>query len=250
MFRSILTTLLCIFTAHAETAAPESEVVDGTVLKKLEVPAYLVSSMKISKETESLLIEHGLILDNLIGADAKAKELVKQAHKWEQELNILKKGEIDALKDKAERLATSNELRRKIITQLQQVSSYVNQLKTNRELLREQRIKDEKRWAMEAYKLKLQKLEEEKILEHQLKLAAPLDKKTTRGKTLSEENVQYETVQKDRTLQDIAWQYYNDNEKWKVIYNYPGNKEKISEESPSALIPTGTILTIPNIDEE
>ena len=118
--------------------------------------------MKISKETESLLIEHGLILDNLIDADAKAKELVKQAHKWEQELNILKKGEIDALKDKAERLATSNELRRKIITQLQQVSSYVNQLKTNRELLREQRIKDEKRWAMEAYKLKLQKLEEEK----------------------------------------------------------------------------------------
>ena len=218
MFRSILTTLLCMGAAYSETTVPAPEIIDEKELKKLEVPTYLLSSTKISKETESLLIEHDLILDHLVKADETVKELVAQAHKWEQEQNIFKKGEIDALKDKAERLATSNLLRRKIITQLQQVSSYINQLKTNRDLLREQRIKDEKRWAMEAYKLKLKKLEEEKkLLEQQLNIAAPSGKKPTDGKTLTEENVQYETVKKDRTLQDIAWQYYNDNEKWKTI---------------------------------
>lgn len=253
MLRSVLTTLLMILSVQAQEAAPQatSNAKETVEMKALKIPDYLVAPTKISKETETLLIEHSVILDKLIEADAKIRESVDEAKKWELEQNSIKKGEIDALKDKAERLATSNQLRRKIVTQLETVSSYVNQLKTNREMLTEQRLKDEKRWALEDYQEKLKKLEEDKKrLEQQLKLVAPLMKIATNGEVLAEENVQYETVKKARTLQDIAWQYYNDNEMWKVIYNYPGNKEKISEESPSALIPEGTILTIPNLEEE
>ena len=253
MLRSILTTLLITFSAQGQETSPQPQnnAEETAEMNALKIPTYLVATTKISKETETLLIEHGVVLDKLIEADAKIRKSVEEAKKWEREQSSIKKGEIDALKDKAERLSTSNQLRHKIVTQLEIVSSYVSQLKINREMLIEQRVKDEKRWAMEAYQEKLKKLEEDKKrLEHQLKLAAPLTKKATTGEVLAEENVQYETVKKPRTLQDIAWQYYNDNEMWKVIYNYPGNKEKISEESASALIPAGTILTIPNLDEE
>ncbi|MCM8530354.1 MAG: hypothetical protein NE330_04270, partial [Lentisphaeraceae bacterium] len=75
------------------------------------------------------------------------------------------------------------------------------------------------------------------------------EKKTKNGEILPEENVQYFTVKKEQSLQSIAWKFYNDNEKWLLIYEYPGNEDKISKKSPSTLIPAGTVLTIPNDGE-
>ena len=261
MYKLVFTTLLLTLTIYPEgqvTVKPLNQDIDTpqqTESKKseevLELPKYLLSTTRISKETESLLLKHNKIIDNLIESDAKTNSLIMDILKWESEQIRQTKGKMDTLFENAEKLPVSNELRKKVLAQAKITSSLINELSLSRQQLRLQRASEEKKWALEASIEMVKKLEEKtKILESQLKLATPLEKKSTPGQTLSDEDVQYYTVKKERTLQSIAWEFYNDNEKWVLIYDYPGNQDKISERAAKALIKPGISLTIPNLDTE
>ena len=65
-----------------------------------------------------------------------------------------------------------------------------------------------------------------------------------------EENVEYFTITEDTNLQTIALSYYQDHEKWIVIYDHLDNEAVLKQKSPTAIIPIGTVLTIPKETEE
>lgn len=219
-------------------------------LAGIKLPKYITIDKTVSKKAKVLIIKHDKLIDQLVVADNDLKDIIKKAQKWQAEINHKKKGNVDALLDKAERLAVSEDLRSQFQSQASTISNLIADLNTNRTILIKQRNHDAQIYAIEQSKMEITRLQEEKKkLEMQLKLSTPVAKKNRKGDILPEENVQYFTVKKEQSLQSIAWKFYNDNEKWILIYEYPGNGEKISKKSPSTLIPAGTVLTIPNVDE-
>lgn len=236
-----------ISTLPAKLAAPQEKT---EVKTESKVPEYLATDKAVSDKAKKLIIKHDQLINDLMLADNKLKEIITKAQVWQSEINHKKKGNVDALLDKAERLAVSEDLRSQFLSQAHTISNLIKDLDENRTALLKQRTQDAQNHAIEQSKLKILKLlEEKKNLEMQLKLSTPVAKKTKNGEILPEENVQYFTVKKEQSLQSIAWKFYNDNEKWLMIYDYPGNKDKITKKSPSVLIPAGTVLTIPNDSE-
>jgi hypothetical protein len=256
MYKLALATFLLIAQSSAQLTTPpisqeKKTTPEVTIQKAVPKPSYLLTTSKLSKETEVLLKKHNSIIDDLVKADAVMHELIRKSDKWTSEHNYIKKGQVDALIDKAERLATSSQLREQLRAQYTIASKLISDLDQNRKSLQKQRASDEKRWAMEAYMAKIKELElEKKLLQSQLNTSMDTKKKIVPGIQLSEESLQYFTVDTPMNLQSIAWKFYNDNDKWSIIYDYPSNKKQISEKSPSVIIPAGTVLAIPNLDEE
>jgi hypothetical protein len=233
----------------AQIPAQENVVTSNSTLEAHPISSEMSSDTPVSPELKKLLEEHKKIIADLQAKDELILKLINESKLWNQENNTLKKGHVDSLVNKAERLGFSNELRQKIGEEYMLLSGLIKALTQNQMKAQEQRVSDDKKYKLEQSLALNKKLaDEKKQLEEQLKKTTAMIKTTSKGKTLSEENVQYFTATKEVNLQSVAWQYYNDNDKWIDIYDYPGNKDKIKEKSPSAIISIGTELIIPSVD--
>ncbi|MCM8531697.1 MAG: hypothetical protein NE330_11090, partial [Lentisphaeraceae bacterium] len=161
-----------ISTLPAKLAAPQKII---EVKKESKVPEYLAIDKAVSDKAKKLIIKHDKLIDDLMLADTKLKEIITKAQVWQSEINHKKKGNVDALLDKAERLAVSEDLRRQFLSQANSISNLIKNLDENRSALLKQRTQDAQNYAIEQSKLEIQKLmEEKKNLEMQLKLSTPV----------------------------------------------------------------------------
>lgn len=213
-----------------------------------------VEKIEPSKELQALLKKRKLIIENLNNADQTMSSLIAKGSVWDKERNTEKKGQMDTILDKADRLAFSNELRMSMSSQAKTISGLIKQLNMLETDIEEQKVSDEKKRQMEAYKVQIELLEKErkslleKIKEQQSGNAVVQSTKAVQKKR--EENVEYFTITEDTNLQTIALSYYQDHEKWIVIFEHPDNEKVLKQKSPTAIIPIGTVLTIPKETEE
>ena len=213
-----------------------------------------VEKIEPSKELQALLKKRKLIIENLNNADQTMSSLIAKGSVWDKERNTEKKGQMDTILDKADRLAFSNELRMSMSSQAKTISGLIKQLNMLETDIEEQKVSDEKKRQMEAYKVQIELLEKErkslleKIKEQQSGNTVVQSTKAVQKKR--EENVEYFTITEDTNLQTIALSYYQDHEKWIVIFEHPDNEKVLKQKSPTAIIPIGTVLTIPKETEE
>ncbi|MCM8541673.1 MAG: hypothetical protein NE328_15500 [Lentisphaeraceae bacterium] len=213
-----------------------------------------VEKIEPSKKLQALLKKRKLIIENLNNADQTMSSLIAKGSVWDKERNTEKKGQMDTILDKADRLAFSNELRMSMSSQAKTISGLIKQLNMLETDIEEQKVSDEKKRQMEAYKVQIELLEKErkslleKIKEQQSGNTVVQSTKAVQKKR--EENVEYFTITEDTNLQTIALSYYQDHEKWIVIFEHPDNEKVLKQKSPTAIIPIGTVLTIPKETEE
>ena len=221
-----------------------------------ETPPVLKDPVKVelSEEMKSLLKERELTLVQLKEADLEMNKLITKSSNWDKERNTEKKGQLDTILDKADRLAFSNELRMKFSSQAKTISSLINKMSLLELKIKDQKVEDEKKRQMEAYKKHIEMLHKErKTLIEKLKnqnSQTVVVNSTQAIQKKNEENVEYFTITEDTNLQTIALQYYQDHEKWIIIFDHPDNKTVLKQKSPTAIIPIGTVLTVPKLKEE
>ena len=225
-----------------KTSEKESEIV---IIEKPVEP---------SPEMKMLLEERKKVLMQLNKADMEMNSLITKSHEWDKERNTEKKGQLDTILDKADRLAFSNELRMNLSKQAKVISELIKKMNSLEVKIVEQEAADEKKRQMEAYKKQIEKLERERLA-LMAKLKAQESNETVVNSTQavqkkSEENVEYYTITEDTNLQTIALTYYQDHEKWVIIFEHPDNQKVLKQKDPTALIPIGTVLTIPKMTEE
>lgn len=207
-----------------------------------------------SPEMKMLVEERKKVLMQLNKADMEMNSLITKSQEWDKERNTEKKGQLDTILDKADRLAFSNELRMNLSKQAKVISALIKKINSIELKIVEQEATDEKKRQMEAYKKQIEKLERERLALI-AKLKAQESNETVVNSTQAvqkknEENVEYFTITEDTNLQTIALTYYQDHEKWVVIFEHPDNQKVLKQKDPTALIPIGTVLTIPKMTEE
>ncbi|MCM8528367.1 MAG: hypothetical protein NE327_17725 [Lentisphaeraceae bacterium] len=207
-----------------------------------------------SEELKKLYAEREQIIEDLTTADKTMNSLISKGMIWDKERNTEKKGQLDTILDKADRLAFSNELRMSMATQAKVISGLIKQLNTVELSITEQKVTDEKKRQMEAYKTQIELLEKERLsLMEKIKdqeSGKVVVQSTEAVQKKREENVEYYTITEDTNLQTIALSYYQDHEKWILIFEHPDNEKVLKQKSPTAIIPIGTVLTIPKETED
>ena len=225
---------------------------EAGVVKNMAPPKKV--SMEPSPEMTALLKDRHKIILDLNKADELMNEMIAKSTTWDNERNTEKKGQLDTILDKADRLAFSNELRQSITGQAKTISALIKKLTIIEGKIEEQKVTDEKRRQLEELKLQIAHLEKEKnSLMEKIKNQDDGDVKVNSTQAVQkkrEENVEYFTITEDTNLQTIALSYYQDHEKWVIIYEHPDNKKTLKQKSPTAIIPIGTVLTIPKMKEE
>ena len=210
--------------------------------------------IKLSKEMLTLLKEREETLLKLNEADSEMNKLIVKSNDWDKERNTEKKGQLDTILDKADRLSFSNELRMKLSNQAKIISALIKNLNGLELKIKDQELADEKKRQMEAYKKHIEMLtKERKTLIEKLKnqnSETIVVNNTQAIQKKNAENVEYFTITEDTNLQNIALQYYQDHEKWTIIFDHPDNKTVLKKKSPTAIIPIGTVLTVPKLKEE
>lgn len=207
-----------------------------------------------SKELKALLQERNIIIKELNQADKTMSLLISKSLTWDKERNTEKKGHLDTILDKADRLAFSNELRMSMSSQAKAISSLIHKLNVVEVNISTQKVNDEGKRQTEALKLqvdfleKQQKLLIEKIKNQESNTVTVNSTESVQKKR--EENVEYYTITDDTNLQTIALSYYQDHEKWTIIFDHPDNQNALKKKSPTDIIPIGTVLTIPKETEE
>ena len=210
--------------------------------------------IETSPEMKTLLKERKNTFMELNTADKEMNKLISKSVEWDRERNTEKKGQLDTILDKADRLAFSNELRIKLSSQAKSISALIKKMGILDVKITKQEIADEKKRQMEAYKKHIEMLHKErKALIEKLKnqnSETIVVNSTQAVQKKQEENVEYYTITGDTNLQNIALQYYQDHEKWILIFDHPDNKNVLKSKSPTVIIPIGTVLTIPKLKEE
>ena len=210
---------------------------------------------QISKDMSKLIQARSQLIDNLATADEKINKLIIRSRKWDSERNKNKKGQFDTIIDNAERLAVSNELRIKISDQAIVISSYIRQIQVNRERIEKQKKEDEQQTRMDASMALIKKLEYYKIkLERDIKalaLAKETGNKPSKQETKKALKVaKYLKISTKITLREVSFNELNNEEKWILIYQHSENRAFLKEKSPTAIVPLGVELAIPEIDEK
>lgn len=231
---------------------------ESTILKEAGMLKTMFNApateLKNSRELDGLLSKRLQIMQDLNDADKAMNELINKSKVWDKERNTEKKGHLDTILDKADRLAFSNELRMSMSSQAKVISSLISQLNVTEKDIEIQKEADEKKRKTDALKLRVELLEKEQKL-----LLEKIKNQQTNNVTVHstevvqkkrEENVEYYTITEDTNLQTIALSYYQDHEKWLIIFEHPDNKKALKKKSPTAIIPIGTVLTIPKEIEE
>jgi hypothetical protein len=210
---------------------------------------------QISEAMTKLIQARSQLIDNLATADEKINKLIIRSRKWDSERNKNKKGQFDTIIDNAERLAVSNELRIKISDQAIVISSYIRQIQVNREHIEKQKKEDEQQTRMDASMALIKKLEYYKIkLERDIKALAiaketgnePSKKETKKALKVAK----YLKISTKITLREVSFNELNDEEKWILIYQHSENRAFLKEKSPTAIVPLGVELAIPEIEEK
>ncbi len=225
----------------------------GRLLKEAGI-TLAVKPLAPTKEMEVLLDQRTKLLKDLQNADFDMQNIVSKSNNWDIERNTEKKGQIDTILDKADRLAFSNEFRVKLTNQAKVISDIIVKINLNEEKIIKQEIADQKKREIEAYLEHIEQLKREKLeLQAKIKEQKNQEKMVNSSEaptTKNEEDIEYFTVTEDTNLQTIALSYYQDHEKWILIYDHPDNKKILKKKDPIALIPHGSVLTIPKIKEE
>lgn len=240
-------------TTMSEKTSPLEEIKIEDLLKSIPMPEPEPKPL-ISQEMKKLMEERKNTFLELNNADSEMNKLILKSAVWDKERNTEKKGQLDTILDKADRLAFSNELRMKMSEQAKVISSLIKKISQLEVEIQKQEVRDEKKRQMEAYKKHIDMLHKErKTLIEKLKnqnSETHVVNSTEAVQKKRDENVEYLTITSDINLQNIALQYYQDYEKWVIIFDHPDNKGVLKQKSPTAIIPIGTVLTIPKLKEE
>jgi hypothetical protein len=153
---------------------------------------------------------------------------------------------LDTLIDQADRLHTSNHFRNQIIIQYKEVSKLIIQLKENREKVFQQTIDDARKAEMQRIKNEHNNALKE-LAKAQKLLTEFHSNEKVEGFHLKNKFIRSITIEQETTVRNLAYEQYQDYDKWLYIYNYSDNKNKIPSKSEKAIIPKGTTLIIPNI---
>lgn len=241
-------------TGMSEKASQKADILlnEAGILKTMW--AAPITKIELSEELKALQQQRQKVIDDLNEADKAMNALISKSIIWDKERNTEKKGHLDTILDKADRLAFSNELRMSMSSQAKTISSLISKLNLVEANIYKQKISDEKKRQTEALRLRVKLLEkEQKILLDKIKDQQSDDPAIQSTQTVQkkrEENVEYYTITEDTNLQTIALSYYQDHEKWLVIFEHPDNKKVLKKKSPTAIIAIGTVLTIPKETQE
>ncbi|NQZ57094.1 MAG: hypothetical protein HRT88_06440 [Lentisphaeraceae bacterium] len=203
----------------------------------------------ISIKMAKLLNERDSIIDKLLDTDKSLKIISQKSNIWDNEIRVKTKGRLDTLIDEADRLHTSNHFRTQIIIQYKNISDLIAKLVKNRENIARQKVLDDEKAELKRVKAERQKVLMELKEAQRLLIAFQSDKQTDDSQ-LKKQLVRILTLEQDMTIGNIAYEQYQDYDKWLLIYEHRDNKDRIPSKSEKAVIPKGTILIIPNFDTE